>query len=120
MKIKNNFWVMSAALVLLSVPLLGQWGAIQVGKKGVITLSATVRVGDAWLPSGSYQIQHIFTENHVMVFKKKGKEVARAKCEMQRLGNKVEFMEVHYRLNAAGEDTITEIRIRGENIKHVF
>ncbi len=120
MKIKNNFWVMSAALVLLSVPLLGQWGAIQVGKKGMITLSATVRVGDAWLPSGSYQIQHIFTENHVMVFKKKGKEVARATCQLQPLQEKAAYNEVHSRPNAAGEKTITEIRIRGENIKHVF
>ena len=120
MKIKNTFLVTSATLLLLGVSLLGQSGAIPVGKKGTVTLRTTVRVGDTLLPSGRYQIHQIFAGSHLMVFQRRGKEVARAKCEMQRLGDKVEFMEVHYRLNAAGEKTITEIRIRGENIKHVF
>ena len=108
-----------------------QQGMIKVGKKGEIVFDSPVRVADQLLKEGTYQIQHVMeAEDHVIVFRKisrdfydrpaTGQEVARVKCKIQPLGEKAKHSGVRFGENAAGEKTIEEIHVQGENVKHSF
>ena len=90
---RNGFWVVSAVFVLLlgafGLPLLAQHKdaqhksqeTLRVGKKGDITLSSSLQVGDVTLKLGKYQFQHkVEGADHVVVFNTpSGKEAARMK-----------------------------------------
>ena len=136
---KNRSLVMSALLVLLlgtfSLPLFGQNGhqdMTRLGKKGEATFDSAVRVGDQLLEKGTYKIQHVMEgEDHVIVFRRMvrnspygdlitGKEVARVKCRVEPLGEKAKHDGMRFGTNAAGEKTVEEVHVRGENVKHLF
>lgn len=110
------------ALGLLSLPALAQHeGTIHVGKKGQLTFSSDTRVGDAIIPKGIYQFQHVVEgADHVVVFKKTttGKEVARVKCKIEPLGEKAKGTLIY--TSAEGGAHVTQIVVAGENVKHVF
>lgn len=48
-----------------------------------------------------------------------GPEVARVPCEITALDRKVRLTELSLRKEADGIDTITEVRISGEGVKHL-
>jgi hypothetical protein len=129
----------SAMLILLlgilSLPALAQHeDMVRIGKKGVIPFDTPVRVGDTLLKPGSYQIQHVMEgQDHVIVFKKmldpspgygpataSEKETTRMKCRVEPLGEKAKYGLIRFGKNAAGEKTVEEVQILGENVKHVF
>ena len=128
--------IKSLMLVLLlgslSLPLLAQKSElVPIGKQGRIGFDSDVRVGEAMLKQGEYFIQHVVEgADHVFVFKRAirirsysvepGKEIARVKCKVEPLGEKAPHSGLRYGANAAGEKTVEEIHIVGENVKHVF
>lgn len=140
MKTKTNLLARGALLALLlgafSIPLLAQdkhQGMMRVGKKGEVVFDSPVRVGDQLLKEGTYQIQHEMAgEDHVVVFRKisrsgsgghisaVGGEVLRVKCRVEPLGEKAKHGGVRFGTNAAGEKTIEEVHVRGENVKHLI
>ena len=139
MKSKKNWLARGALVVLLlgafSSQLLAQdkyQGMTRIGKKGEMVFDTSVRVGDQLLKEGTYQIQHVMEgEDHVIVFRRMvrnspygdlttGKEVARVKCRVEPLGEKAKHGGVRFGTNAAGEKTVEEVHVRGENVKHLF
>lgn len=136
MKTVNTLLAKGALLALLlgalSVPLLAQeqnQGMVSLGKKGEIVFDSSVRVGDQLLKEGTYQIQHVMEgQDHVIVFRRMsrdyyrqliaGKEVLRVKCRVEPLGEKAKHGGMRFGTNAAGEKTVEEVHVRGENVKH--
>ena len=131
MKGKNKVFRtgLMATLLLgaLGLPLLAQHG--ETGRKGVIGLSSEARAGDLVLPAGSYQVQHVI--GHTIVFRKVipssyrgtqkvGKEVGRVPCDSDLLGEKIERTEAFMVTDQAGNTRITELRIKGETVRHLF
>ena len=80
------------------------------------------------LPSGTYQIQYV---DHTIVFRKVitgtysgkqkvGREVGRVPCEAELMSDKMDRTETRIDTDPAGNKRITEFRIKGENVRHVF
>lgn len=137
MRSRNNVLAMSALLVLLlgafSLPLLAQHherqgaqhqeqGMIHVGKKGEITLSSPLRVGETMLKPGKYVFQHVVEgDDHVLVFKTAtGQEAARLKCRLESLGEKAKETALYTRAGDGGERILDAVRVQGEDVKHVI
>ena len=84
----------------------------------------SVRVADALLPAGSYEIRHVMEgENHIMVFHQLGvrKPVeVRAKCTLVPLTDKAADTQKIYTENAANEWVLQELIFKGDRAKHVF
>lgn len=140
MKPKNNLFFASAMLIFLvgvfGIPAIArQEEMAHLGKKGEIRFDSPVRVGDVVLKPGDYQIQHrLEGQDHVIVFRKllhppggrsqgplvPGKEVTRVKCRVEPLGEKAKHHGIRFGTNVAGEKTVEEVHIQGENVKHVF
>lgn len=122
-------------LGILGLPALAQHqDMVRIGKKGVVPINTPVRVGDALLKPGRYQIQHVMEgQDHVIVFKPllharppeyvetaSEKGTIRMKCKVEPLGEKAKYGLIRWGKNAAGETTVEEVQIQGENVKHVF
>lgn len=136
MMLRKSPLTKSLMLVLLlggvSLPLLAQKSEmVPIGKQGSISFDSDVRVGEAMLKKGEYFIQHVAEgADHVFVFKRAirrsgydvapGKEVARVRCKVEPLVEIAQHDGLRYGTNAAGEKTVVEIYIKGENVKHVF
>ena len=139
MRTNKKSIVTSAMLILLlaavSLPALAQHeDMVRIGKKGVVPIDTPVRVGDVLLKPGRYQIQHVMEgQDHVIVFKKllharppeyvetaSEKGTTRLKCTVKPLGEKAKYGLIRLGKNAAGEKTIEEVQIQGENVTHVF
>lgn len=139
MKSKKKLLATGALLALLlgvlSIPLLAQenhQGMTRIGKRGLIEFDSAVRVGDQLLKEGIYQIQHVMEgEDHIIVFRKmsldnyrqelRGAEViARVKCRVEPLGEKAKHAGMRFGTNAAGEKTVEEVHVQGENVKHLI
>lgn len=109
-----------------------QPGMMKLGKKGEIPFNSPVRVGDVLLKPGTYQIQHVMDgENHVITFRRisrdpyrgeslAGNEAARVTCRTEPLGEKARHDGIRLGTNAAGEKTVEEVHVKGENVGHVF
>lgn len=96
--------------------------------------TAQVKVGDAVLKSGMYQVQHVMEgSDHVLVFKEVGMQagykmgntpvgnaVARIKCKVEPVTRKVSNTQITLRTNAAGEKEIAEVQVAGEAFKHLL
>src|SRR5262245_11538328 len=105
-----------------------------IGKKGEVHFYIQVKAGDAVLKPGMYQVQHMVEgSDHVHIFKEMsmqagykmgntpvGKEVARIKCEVEPVANKVNNTKITLRTNAAGVKEITEVQVAGEAYKHLL
>lgn len=126
MRTRNRPIATSAMLILLlgilGLPTLAQHeGTIHVGKKGQLTFPSETRVGDAVIPKGIYQFQHVVEgADHVVVFKKTttGKEVAKVKCKIEPLSEKAKGTLIY--TSSEGGAHVTQIVVAGENVKHVF
>ena len=111
-----------------------QQDVLKAGRKGEVHFTSSVRVGNATLKSGMYQVQHIVEgENHMIVFKEVsmpagykmggtwvGKEVARVKCKVEPAEKKFSNTKVFLRTKANGEKEIEKIQVAGEKVIHVF
>lgn len=95
---------------------------LRVGKKGDINFSRPTKVGDKVLKAGTYQVHHaVEGQDHVVTFKgPDNKDVARLVCKVEPLGRKAAYTGVTVHTQANGEREITELQVRGENVKHVF
>jgi hypothetical protein len=105
-----------------------------IGKKGMLHFTTVVKVGEASLQPGMYQVQHVMDgTNHVIVFKEVGmqagyrhgntpvgKEVARAQCKVEPVTKKAGNTKITLRTNAAGEKEVAEILVAGETFKHIL
>ncbi len=123
-------------LGILSLPAVAQHGEhgdnILIGKKGEVTFNSAVRAGAVSLSAGRYQVQHVVEGlDHFIVFNKivsgsayhtgvSGKDAARVKCRTEPLTEKAKYDEIRLGVNSAGEKTVEEILIKGENVKHLF
>jgi len=88
-----------------------------------VSFAGNVRVGDALLPQGDYEVRHVMEgENHVMVFHKRaGKPVeARVKCSLVPLPKKASQTAKTFVVNAANEQVLSELVFQGDTAKHVF
>lgn len=136
MNSKMNLLSSGALLALLlgalSIPLLAQHnhqgkpdagkkeGEINVGKKGEATFATPIRVGDTSLKAGDYVFQHkIDGVDHVVIFRRAGKEVARVKCTVEPLDQKPTQTALYTRVGDGGEIILDAVVVRGEKIKHI-
>lgn len=89
-----------------------------------ITFSSSMRVGDAVLPQGDYEVRHVMeADNHIMTFKQLGTNKpaeARVQCKLVPREAKAERDEVIYVINAANEKVLQMLRFRGDLAEHVF
>jgi len=124
------FWLGIFSLTVVAQ----QEEALEAGKKGEIHTSKPIRVGDTLLQPGMYQVQHVMEgSDHIIVFRevtmgyrgnmgntKTGKEVARVKCKVAPLDEKVGSTKVFLRTNAAGEKEVEGVQVRGEKVRHLI
>ena len=111
-----------------------KYETISEKKTGGTHFGKAVRVGGKTLEAGMYQVQHA-DENgeHIVIFRavemgfnnnmgnqKLGAEVARVKCAVEAVTEKVVSTKVLIRKNAAGEREVFEVWIRGEKFKHIL
>jgi hypothetical protein len=124
--------MLALTLGIFALPALAQHDDMHpLGKKGEISFDSPVRVGSVSLSAATYQVQHVVEGyDHFIVFRKivsgpysggvSGKESARVKCRLEPLGEKTKSSGLRLGVNSAGEKTLEEVRIRGENVKHLF
>ena len=119
-------WLVMGLVCVLGVSVLAVAGSGPMGIADVqkITFTGTVRIGEALLPAGQYEVRHVMEgENHIMVFQQLGKKNApsvRVKCSLQRLAEKASQTQKIYTLNAANEQVMQAIVFQGDTAKHVF
>ena len=119
-------WLVMGLVCVLGVSVLAVAGSSPMGIADVqkITFTGTVRIGEALLPAGQYEVRHVMEgENHIMVFQQLGKKNApsvRVKCSLQPLAEKASQTQKIYTLNAANEQVMQAIVFQGDTAKHVF
>ena len=121
-------------LGLFAFSAFAQEEILKAGKKGEIHFTTAVKVGDAVLKPGMYQVQHtVDGGNHMVIFKEVamdsgykmgspavGKEVARVNCKVEATNKSVGNTKVYLRTNASGEKEIEKIQVAGEKVFHIF
>ncbi|HXY52969.1 MAG TPA: hypothetical protein VEI01_26215 [Terriglobales bacterium] len=109
------------ALGVLATAENNKYGVADVTK---ITFTAPVRIGDAPLPAGDYEVRHTMEgENHIMVFRQlhvTNPAEAHVKCTLVPLSEKATRTATTYTVNASNEQVVQEIVFRGDTAKHVF
>jgi hypothetical protein len=119
-------WLVVALVCVFGLTVLAMAGTNSMGVADLqkITFTGTVRIGDAVLPAGDYEVRHVMEgENHVMVFHQVGNAKAqdvRVKCSLQPLSQKADQTQKIYTINAANEQVLQAIIFRGDKAKHVF
>ncbi|MCC6397677.1 MAG: hypothetical protein IT282_11725 [Bacteroidetes bacterium] len=126
--------VLAIAFVFLSsgrgdVFLLAQ----QPGSNSTVFIGDPVWAGSYLLIPNRYRIEHIADgSDHFVVFTKilsdytgevgpAGKEVARVRCALLPVENSSDNIELVYSAsNTSGEYVLSEVRLAGEHVKHVF
>jgi len=116
-------------LAVMCALALGVFATAENNKYGVtdvakITFSGPVRIGDAQLPAGEYEVRHTMEgENHIMVFRQlhvTNPAEVHVKCTLVPLSQKAERTAKTYTVNASNEEVVQEIVFRGDTAKHVF
>lgn len=128
MKWRNNLLATGASLVLLlgvfRIPLFGQekhQKMMHVGRKGEVTITSPIKVGQTVLKPGTYMFQHVVEgADHVVLFKKDGMEVARVTCRLESLGQKAKTTALYTHIGDGGEKILDAVAVRGEDFKHVI
>jgi len=109
------------ALGVLATAENNKYGVADVAK---INFTGPVRIGDAQLPAGDYEVRHTMEgENHIMVFHQLNvtrAAEARVKCTLVPLSQKATRTATTYTMNASNEQVVQEIVFRGDTAKHVF
>ncbi len=132
MNSSKYFGAIIAVFVALGSAAHGQSDHAQVGKTGHLTLKQETRVGDAVLPAGHYEVRHRRSLNgHFVEFTRMvdtdrgqtgaspyGEVVAEVPCTMKPLNTSIAETSVD---TSKGTDLhISDLRIRGENVVHIF
>jgi hypothetical protein len=116
--------VLVVVCVLMVAVLASAGENLGIANSQRISFSGNVRIGDAVLPQGDYEIKHVMEgTDHIMVFQRvgSGKPVtARVKCSLVQLSEKSKTTEKRYTVNAANEQVLQELVFRGDSAKHVF
>jgi hypothetical protein len=116
-------------LTVICVLALGVLATAEINKFGVadvakITFSGPVRIGNAQLPAGEYEVRHTMEgENHIMVFRQlnvTNPAEAHVRCTLVPLSQKATRTAKTYTVNASNEQVVQEIVFRGDTAKHVF
>jgi hypothetical protein len=105
----------------------GRQSQIIVGKTGVFTLPSVTKVGTLTLQPGRYLLQHRDERRgghtmHFVGFSSRGIEPSQRfeqKCKVEPLPAKATRTRI-FLAKANGEERITKIEIKGENVAHVF
>lgn len=133
MKSSKYFGVMMAIVIALGTVSYAQSDPVKVGKTGHFTLKQETRVGDAVLLAGDYEVCHRRSANgHFVEFTRwtavenyqegvspyDWEVVADVPCTMQSLDAPVNQTSAEISRNAAAH--LSSLRIRGENVVHVF
>lgn len=129
-------FALALVLAIMSLPALAQHSShgdsaqagkkpekIHVGKTGEVKFNSDIWAGDTMIPAGAYQFSHtVEGADHIVLFKKAGtdKEIARVKCMIEPLNEKVKQTTIYSSKDEAGKTTIRQVLVRGENVKHVF
>ena len=105
---------------------------LKVGKTGDVNFSAETKVGDITLKPGRYKLQHrVEGDDHFVHFTEWTKNSSpptpgvpkahpgEVKCKLEPLPNRVSRTTVYYTAED-GALRVTRIKIRGENVAHVF
>jgi hypothetical protein len=114
------------AIVVLSISglLLAKQNKYGVADVRKVTFSSSMRVGDALLPQGAYEVRHVMeADNHIMTFKQLGTNKpaeARVPCKLVPLKAKIDRDQVAYTVNAANERVLQVLRFSGDSAEHVF
>lgn len=124
-----------ALVCILPLQAFAQQGeTILGGKKGTFHIDKQVRVGGKLLKAGMYQVQHL-TEgiDHFIIFREikvgyrnnmgnqtLGDEIARVKCTIESVGQKMKNTKLILQQNAAGEKEVVEVWVKGETFKHIL
>jgi hypothetical protein len=109
-----------ALLLLVTVSAFASDAAkMDVGKSWSLTLYHPTRVGTALLPTGEYNVRYIKEgEQHFLVFKSDGKEVARVHCTTEQLPSKADKTSLLQSTNGAGERVLMGIAFAGARFQH--
>jgi hypothetical protein len=130
---KKYFGVIIATVIALGAVAYAQSNHLVVGKTGHLTLKQEVRVGDAVLPPGDYEVRHRRSANgHFVEFTRVTENdtaqeglspydwvvMADVPCTMKSLNEPVATTIAD--LSGGGVPQLTSLRVRGENVIHVF
>ncbi len=142
MKQRIQFIAMTVALVLISAA-----GAARVSaqhshdhgndsswKTGMVRLTKSGWAGNVRLQSGMYHVKHVVEgDKHWLVFKEvtlragyqeglmwEGKEVARLECRVEPATKSVRNTKTVLARAASGAQSIQEIQIAGEKVRHIL
>jgi hypothetical protein len=98
---------------------------LKIGKKGVVSFTTEVKVGEATLKPGQYTVQaRSEGSEHVMRFTRERRsgrtaEITEVKCGRELLPRRVSVPTVH--TSKEGEAVrITRIEIAGDSFAHIF
>ena len=98
-----------------------QPGMMKVGKKGAMTITSPLRVGNNLLTPGKYVFQHrIVGEDHLLIFEKAGTEIARVTCRLESLDKKAKDTSLYTHVGDTGEVILDAVAVEGESVKHVI
>jgi hypothetical protein len=116
--------LLAVTVLFLSVFVIAAPNSMGIADTYRVSFADKVRVADALLPQGDYEIRHVMEgQDHIMVFRqlrtKKPAEV-RAKCTLVPLSDKAERDQKIYEVNAANELVLHELIFKGDRAKHVF
>lgn len=93
-----------------------------VGKTRTVSFSEPTKVGTTVLPKGEYKVLHLMEgTEHTMVFKSTNtnKEVARVKCNMQKLDKKASVTMNEFK-TVDNERVLTGMIFAGDDYRHAF
>jgi hypothetical protein len=122
--VKYALFLIPIFLVVLAVFAVAAPNQLGVSDSYRVNFSEKVRVADALLPQGNYEIRHVMEgSDHIMVFRQLGVRKAievRVKCTLVPLTAKAPGDQKIYELNAANERVLHEMVFKGDLAKHVF
>jgi len=122
-------------LVLLGLPAASrdmQQISLSPSQPGTLTFDAAVRFGQRDLPAGTYEFRCVHRGSyHLMTLYRVtsdasgrvvalGQPVATDYCRMEALREKVKASSARIKKDASGERVIHELRLEGEQVRHIF
>ena len=117
------------ALMAICVVTMGPMLSASQNKFGIantrqVSFDEPIYVGNILLPKGTYEVKHTMEgDNHVMVFTQlhaRHPTVAKAKCTLVPLPQKVEHNGSMYTYNSSNQHVLQELVFKGDTAKHVF
>jgi len=124
--------VLTALPVMLSLSLNAGEKPLLASEPGMLTFSKPVRLGQRVLAAGSYEFRcvhegsyHLMTVHRIFAdasgrANSFGRPVATDYCRMEALPEKVQASSAHLTRDPAGNEVVEEVRIQGEQVRHIF